>query len=155
MAQDGGAILSLVSVLADSGENLHKLTRHHRRLKSDGGSNSSRNISRVPLWKHRAWHTLYQDMEPEDVGVMFRQDYEVFGTDMVKSDLMVELHQKWANNTRDKIKRREAWYALFAEMTLDQIVTEINTVWIDPDFHIRIETIRVKVTRMMKGPQQD
>lgn len=154
MAQEGGAVLTLVrsapEIQQESQENLHKITKHHRKMKSHKGDSSPRNLSKVPFWRHRAWHVLYGHHEPDEIGALFRQDYEVFGTDTIKSELMIELHQKWANNTRNKIQRREAWYTLFADMTLDEIVDEINTVWLDPDYQIRIETIRIKVTRMVK-----
>ena len=43
------------------------LSRHHRKCKSNGGSNSSRNISIVPVVQHQAWHTLFQDFSPEKI----------------------------------------------------------------------------------------
>lgn len=109
MTQEGGAVLSLVSsqesrdlAQQDDQNDPNKITKHHRKLKSDGGGNHRGNISDVPLFKHRAWHALYQDEEPEVIDLMFRQDYEVFGIDFVKSPLMTELHQKWANKQQGK-----------------------------------------------------
>lgn len=154
MTQEGGAVLTIVRSqesgdLETGEENLNKKTKHHRRLKSNGGGHSRENISIVSLLRHRAWHALYQDELPEVIDRMFRQDYEVFGTDFVKSDLMKKLHEGWANNSKEKIKRREAWYTLFADKTLQEIVDEVNRTWIDPAYELRVETMRVLTTRVV------
>lgn len=126
----------------------HKLTRHHRKLESQNGSNHPQNISFVPLYKHRAWHALYDDLPPHLIIENFRQDYEVFGTDFPKSPLMKKLHEGWANSTPQKIKRRKAWYVLFADKTLEQIVEEINTIWLDPAYEILIGMVRIKTVQL-------
>ena len=38
---------------------------HHRKPRSIGGTNEHRNISRVPVHKHRAWHLLFSNFSPE------------------------------------------------------------------------------------------
>jgi hypothetical protein len=129
-------------------DNPNSISKHHRKLESHGGKNYSGNISSVPLYKHRAWHVLYRDMKPQDIIEQFKQDYEVYGTDHVKSPLMRELHEKWANNTEEKIKRTKAWYTLFADMRLGEIVNEINTIWLDPDYEILIGLMRVKTVQL-------
>lgn len=40
---------------------MRKLTRHHRKPKSQGGRATRENISRIPEKKHRAWHILFAD----------------------------------------------------------------------------------------------
>ena len=57
-----------------------RTNRHHRRPRSQKGSGAPRNISRVSVLKHIAWHDL------------------------------------------------------FGNMTAEEIVEEINRVWLDPDF---------------------
>lgn len=128
-----------------------KLTRHHRKLASQNGNDDPHNISFVPLYKHRAWHILYDDLPPLLIIENFRQDYEVFGTDFTKSPLMKKLHEGWANSTAQKIKRREAWYTLFADKTLEQIVEEINTMWLDPAYEIMIGMVRIKTVQLKEA----
>ncbi len=43
----------------------NKPSRHHRRCRSNHGSNDESNISMVSVKKHQAWHTLFQAMTPE------------------------------------------------------------------------------------------
>jgi hypothetical protein len=44
-----------------------KITRHHRKCKSHGGSGKPSNISHVPESKHIAWHTLFYNLKPEQI----------------------------------------------------------------------------------------
>jgi hypothetical protein len=41
--------------------------RHHRKCRSNGGTNDARNISIVDQTQHRAYHCLFQNMTPEEV----------------------------------------------------------------------------------------
>ena len=121
------------------------ITEHHRKPTSIGGSKKAkRNISFVPLFKHKAQHVLFRDWEATEIIKTFRDYYDIYGTDFIKSDLLKRLHEGYANNTAEKIKITKAWYVLFADKTLEEIVEEINTFWIDPDYEILIGTIRVK-----------
>ncbi|MBI1998913.1 MAG: HNH endonuclease [Parcubacteria group bacterium] len=44
-----------------------KRTKHHRRPKSTGGTNSFENISMVTDKEHRAYHILFRDMGPQTI----------------------------------------------------------------------------------------
>lgn len=44
-----------------------RVNRHHRKPKSRGGDNSVGNISRVEVNKHRAWHTLFENMTAQEI----------------------------------------------------------------------------------------
>ncbi len=131
-------------------EDLEKITEHHRKPESLDGNNSPRNISHVPLFKHRAWHTLYDNHDAPKVIQLFAQDYEVYGIEWVKSELLKDLHEKWANSTLKKVRRTKAWYTLFEGKSLEEIVAEVNTVWLDPDYEISIGVIRVKTIQWRK-----
>jgi hypothetical protein len=37
-------------------------SRHHRKPRSIGGTDEERNISNLPIRKHRAWHILFENM---------------------------------------------------------------------------------------------
>lgn len=43
------------------------------------------------------------------------------------------------------IKKHEAWHILFGNLEADEIVKEINKLWIDPDYEI-IAVYKEKVT---------
>ena len=45
----------------------HHDTRHHRRCRSNGGSNNESNISVVPKNKHEAFHLLFNNMEAPEI----------------------------------------------------------------------------------------
>lgn len=48
-----------------------KLTKHHRKPKSIGGSNKAYNISRVPRGQHESWHNLFGNKTvPEIVAIL-------------------------------------------------------------------------------------
>lgn len=46
---------------------MKKLTRHHRRCKSNGGTNEASNISMVTEEQHRAYHLLFKNHPPQVV----------------------------------------------------------------------------------------
>ena len=41
--------------------------RHHRKPKSRGGGNNERNISVVPIIQHQAWHTMFNNMQAQQI----------------------------------------------------------------------------------------
>jgi len=41
--------------------------RHHRRPKAHGGNSSKRNMVRVPVKKHQAWHLLFGVENPTEI----------------------------------------------------------------------------------------
>lgn len=45
-------------------------TEHHRRPRTLGGKSEPRNISKVPVNKHRAWHLLFKNHTPEVAGII-------------------------------------------------------------------------------------
>lgn len=118
-------------------------TKHHRLPESLGGATSKKNISFVPRYKHRAWHILFDNLSAIEVIKLLRGYYEIFGIDVVKSDLQKTINEGWANTSREKIKNRQAWYDLFEGMTLQEIVDEVNGTWIDPNCLLRIGIERV------------
>lgn len=51
------------------------LSRHHRKCKTNGGTNSSRNISVVPVVQHQAWHTLFQNYKAEKIAEIITETW--------------------------------------------------------------------------------
>lgn len=49
--------------------------KHHRKPRSRGGTNESRNISLVPQHQHRAYHLLFRNMQPEEIAQLLNQKW--------------------------------------------------------------------------------
>ena len=117
---------------------------HHRKPKDLGLDNSTRNRSRVLRSRHDAWHILYGVLPAPAIILLFDADQEIYGNWIPKSDIQRKINEAWANSNKEKIKRRVAWYYLFEGMSLEDVVHEINTLWLDPDYEIKIGLERVK-----------
>lgn len=52
-----------------------KLTRHHCRPRSIGGSDHPENISMLSEKKHQAWHTLFANMTAFDIAKEINERY--------------------------------------------------------------------------------
>jgi hypothetical protein len=51
------------------------LTRHHRLPRVHGGGDEPRNISWIPQGKHRAFHTIFGVMSPEEIAQVLTELY--------------------------------------------------------------------------------
>lgn len=117
---------------------------HHRKPVDLGGSNLKRNKSKVLRSRHTAWHALYDVMSAPEIIFAFQEDCEIYGNWNPRSPLLTKIIEGYANRSRAKIRRRQAWFFLFGGMSLEDIIQEINAVWIDPDYEINIGLERVK-----------
>lgn len=127
---------------------------HHRKPREQGGDNSNRNTSNVLRSKHNAWHALYEVLPVQLLISQFQNDCEIYGTWNPRSDLIQRLVEGYANSTKALIKRRIAWFTLFGGASLQNIITEINLTWIDPDYEIQIGTERILKTWSVYTPRQ-
>ena len=96
-----------------------KGTEHHRKPSSIGGTRSHGNISKVPRYKHEAWHGLFSNLSAPDILEEFKKFYKIFSGDA--SD--------------EKCKQQRAWEILFSKMSLEEILLVINTTWLDLDYY--------------------
>jgi hypothetical protein len=53
--------------VAQENNSEHRLTVHHRRCRSNGGSDNPENISFVTEKKHQAWHLLFSNKTPQQI----------------------------------------------------------------------------------------
>jgi hypothetical protein len=51
----------------------HKMTYHHRRPRSKGGSDREENLSHVLQTQHEAWHTLFVNYDPHEIAFIINQ----------------------------------------------------------------------------------
>ncbi len=117
---------------------------HHRKPTDIGGKNLKRNKSKVLRSRHSAWHALYGVLPASQIILSFQEDCEIYGNWNPRSPLLTKIIEGYANGSRAKIKRRQAWFFLFEDMALEEIVQEINAIWLDPDYQIQIGLERVK-----------
>jgi hypothetical protein len=147
MSQDEYVSPSLSQTTEDaptpSARNDHYST-HHRKPRNVQGDDSPRNKSSVLRSKHDAWHILYEALPAPAIISLFEADQEIYGNWIPKSDIQRKINEAWANSSERKIKRRKAWYYLFEGKSLEEIVEEINSIWLDPDYQIMIGIERTK-----------
>ncbi len=117
---------------------------HHRRARSLGGSEKPSNISNVEAVKHRAWHTLFGNLnayqtckrineliyKPSNVNVICKF---INGSEVVGSG-------KYYSKKRGKVS--SAWETLFSNLEFDEVIKYINNVWLDPSYHLYIEELK-------------
>lgn len=49
--------------------------KHHRKCRSNGGTDDPQNISIVPVFKHRSYHNLFQNGTPEEVARILNETW--------------------------------------------------------------------------------
>lgn len=69
-------------------KNRRPLSRHHRHPQSLGGTDEPNNIIMVPVTKHRAWHTLFNNLPPEQIAKTISETW--ISTDYV----MIAVHKE-------------------------------------------------------------
>lgn len=53
----------------------HKDSVHHRRPRSQGGTDTQRNLSIIPAHKHQAWHLLFDNKSPYEIAAIINAIY--------------------------------------------------------------------------------
>lgn len=101
-------------------------TRHHRKPRRLGGSNSGNNISFVTRDKHDAWHTLFDSLSAPLIFDKFIRYWNTFGESL-------SMHNFLFGKMNNK---KKAWMTLFDGYEPHRIISEINDVWLDPAFRI-------------------
>lgn len=46
---------------------------HHRKCRSNGGTDEVRNLSRVNMYDHQAWHRLFRNWEAERISEVINE----------------------------------------------------------------------------------
>lgn len=131
--------------------NPNKSTRHHRKPKSLLDLYTGRkkpNVIKVPRSKHEAWHTLFNNAPAEKVLKLFRGYSDIFDVTSRKTSLQRQMYEGWIESNVKNIKKQQAWDHLFGGKSLDEIVLEINTHWIDPEYEITVREKRIKTVNL-------
>lgn len=116
---------------------------HHRRPQSIGGKDTPANISNVIIDDHTNWHALFGNMNAfqicDYINKMEQKPKNVKISCKFINGTQVKGSGK--NNTEDKEKISFAWNALFKGLKFNEIIDYINSVWLDPSYHLYIENI--------------
>ena len=51
------------------------ISKHHRKCRSNGGTDDESNISLIPILNHNSWHQLTQNYDPQKIADIFNEFY--------------------------------------------------------------------------------
>lgn len=125
------------------------MTRHHRKSISHGGNDEPSNISIVSCKKHEAWHILFGHNEANIISILlneyFLEKYVVSEKYLFskkttnKSNITYNYLSKRKSKREKRLKLLlKSWDILFEGKSELEIIKEINTVWIDPEYTLRV-----------------
>lgn len=115
-------------------------TRHHRKPRRLGGSNSGNNISFVTRDKHDAWHTLFDSLSAPLIFDKFIRYWNTFGESL-------SMHNFLFGKMNNK---KKAWMTLFNGNEPHRIISEINDVWLDPAYRITAKFPNLRNAKLIK-----
>lgn len=135
----GGVILSV------------KLTKHHRKPRNIGGSDKPINISMVPGDRHEAWHVLFGHNEASIIAVILNEYFleslkveaifllgKIQPRKIISSIIPNYLSRRKAKREKRLNSLNENWEKMFSGLTEKEIIEEINQVWLDPEYALRV-----------------
>ena len=117
------------------------ITRHHRKPRRLGGENSGINISYVRRDEHAAWHILFDSLDAQGVIIKFKEYWMRFGR---RISINGEIFGKIT-------KKKRAWQTLFGNKPIHRIISEINDIWLDPEFKIRARIPNLKESTLIEN----
>jgi hypothetical protein len=113
---------------------------HHRRPRSLGGSLKSFNVSYVEHEAHSAWHVLFGNLNAFQI--CRKISYSDFIPDGLRLECAFinrdEVSHKGGQASKNKFKIEEAWAILFGGMDFADVVSSINSTWLDSSYHFYI-----------------
>jgi hypothetical protein len=146
-------------------------TIHHRKPVSRGGNNDNENMVKVPKSHHKAWHALFDNYGADQI-LQNLQEYWNFYSggdhtyeakqigastlksmlDLYQNDLSMEevvkikkillQHRRW-------MRRCKSWILLFGGKQLPEVISIINSKWLDPEYELRI--VEEKIVLAVRG----
>jgi hypothetical protein len=123
-----------------------KTEEHHRRPRSLGGNDSLSNISYVEPNKHKAWHTIFGNMNTyQIVNILNKLKYKpnniyitcefINGNEVLKSGIN--------NNSKRDSKISYSWYQITKGCeSFEEIIKYFNNTWIDPSYKLKINYLK-------------
>ncbi len=123
---------------------------HHRRPRSIGGACSKENESVVPILRHDRWtiitgcmNALQTTQAINCLLKLLNQPYRfyVFSKKSKTGHPMTELITPGKVDCKKDYKKIDAWKYLFAGYKPKQIQREINEIWLDPYYYLKLDFI--------------
>ncbi len=112
---------------------------HHRRPESLGGTNVPSNISFVIPKLHQAWHVLFGNMNSEQICNLINMYWKEEGVTVVCKFINgTETKLRGFHNSKKSSKLIYAWRTLFKDLSFQETIDYINSVWLDPSYHLYI-----------------
>lgn len=110
---------------------------HHRRPSSIGGSDAPSNCSNVVHRLHMHWHTLFGNMNAEQIcNEINMSEWKPKGVTVVCKFINGrEVESRGKHCSKKPRKRSNAWQALFKDLSFLEIIDYINSTWLDPSYH--------------------
>lgn len=115
---------------------------HHRRPRSLEGSNAPANISYIEKRKHDAWHILVGNMNVYQIAEYFNETPYKPENIKIRCELIngSEVKKEGENNSKNMSKIKKAWNILFVDCeNFEQIIAYVNSVLLDPSYHLYLE----------------
>ena len=63
------------AVIRSTSVRLERTSLHHKKPQSLGGTDEPRNLSRLPISRHQAWHVLFSNFTPERIAQEINKRY--------------------------------------------------------------------------------
>ena len=119
---------------------MKKTEEHHRRPESLGGTDLPSNVSYVQRRLHECWHTLFGNMNSEQVANEINMSlWKPEGVTVVCRFINgTEVTFRGEHNSKKVGKREKAWSVLFNNMRFQEAINYINSVWLDPSYHLYV-----------------
>lgn len=114
-------------------------TEHHRRPKSIGGADHKANISYIQPSVHRDWHTLFGNMNAEQICNKINTLFKPKGVTVVCTFINgKEVEFRGDKSSKNRNKQNIAWARLSNGASFEKTIEYINNVLLDPSYHFYI-----------------
>ncbi len=112
------------------------LSTHHRHPVSQGGANQSWNLIDVPRDPHNSWHTLIGNAPAIYVPKQFSRYCPHYTFMLMGNPQHISTLVPVEGFSKKNSKLRTAWQHLFKGLSMEEIVFQVNSTWIDPRFKL-------------------
>lgn len=124
-----------------------KITPHHRRPRSLGGLNVCHNIAYIEEIDHRAWHTMFGNMNAYQICNLINKLPESYKPsnlflvcDFINGSSVEKCGLATCCSNPSNEKFYFAWKRLFGKMKkFESIISYINNTFFDPSYHIYVK----------------
>jgi hypothetical protein len=122
-------------------------TRHHRRPRRHKGPTKPHNLMTLTMRSHYAWHYIVHHLYATNIARQINKWHPQYKIrvecrrvdDPHYPDLSCNVHDEKIQAIPTALQE-EAWEYLFGGLTPQQIVHEINTKYLDPDYYFVLTT---------------